>query len=166
MSKSKSAETPHYELLYIISNKYSEDELPAINENVKKFIIQQGGSLTKEDNWGKKRLAYPIKHFRHGYYQLIEFDLPNSQVNINVIDNNLRLSDQILRHQIIKKNKNAIQPKIIIKNKEEEPTIKKSKKETKKIEPKPNLEKSPIPLNQLQDLDEKLDKILDSNTFL
>ena len=70
MSKTKSSKIPHYELLYIVSNKYSEEELEPIKNKVNKIIEENGGKITFSEDWGKKKLCYPIKHFSYGYYLL------------------------------------------------------------------------------------------------
>ncbi|MFH1412981.1 MAG: 30S ribosomal protein S6 [bacterium] len=155
MSKVKSSETPHYELLYIISNKYSEDEIEPIKEKVTKLIIDNQGKITKNDDWGKKRLAYPIKHFRHGYYHLLEFDLDGNKLKI--VEDWLRLSEQILRHQIVKKEKiQAVSTPLPIEKLA--PLADPNKLAEPITEPKKKIE--------FQDLDDKLDKILDSDTFI
>ena len=145
MSKNKQLETFYYELLYLVPNKYSEDELAVIINKVRKIINDCGGNITYSEEWGKKRLAYPIKHFRHGYYNLVEFDLAGEK--IIKIDRALRLANEILRHQIIKKNK-KIAEKVIIKQQEEK---------TKGAEKK---------MVEMKDLDKKLDKILEIDDLL
>ncbi|MBU0722045.1 30S ribosomal protein S6 [Patescibacteria group bacterium] len=161
MSKVKSGEMPHYELLYLISNKFSEHEIKPIIEKVNALILNNQGKITLADNLGKKRLSYPIKSFRYGYYILAEFDMVGKNV-INV-DRALRMMNEILRHQIIIKTiKTAeqivqdkkIAEKIAARNIKEEKRVKEKIKETDK-------EKV-----DLKDLDEKLDKILETNDLL
>ena len=101
MAKSKKVETPHYELLYIISNKYSEDELKPIIQKVGRIIKDNGGNITKTEEWGKKRLAYPIKHFNYGYYNLVEFDIKGDKTG--KINRTLQMAREILRHQTVVK---------------------------------------------------------------
>ena len=101
MSKTKSGDIPHYELLYLISNKFSENEIKPIIEKINSLILSNQGKITKSEDLGKKRLAYPIKGFRFGYYGLVEFDLPG--VNLTNIDRALRLMSEILRHQVVLK---------------------------------------------------------------
>ena len=165
MSKNKTSEIPHYELLYIISNKYSENELCPIIDKVKKIINDQGGNITFSEEWGKKRLAYSIKHFRYGYYNLVEFNLDGKK--LAKVDRILRLADEILRHQIVnKKQKTA---KTIEKEKEiAKKIIAKKENEIKKGEEKEKIktktkDKEKV---ELKDLDEKLDKILETDDLL
>lgn len=161
MSKVKSSEIPHYELLYIISNKFSENELTPIIEMVYKTIKDNNGSVTYTEDWGKKRFAYPIGHFHHGYYNLVEFDAAGEK--LAKIDKVLRLASEILRHQIVKKK---------IKTKEE---IEREKKIAERIAAKKEDEKEKDKIAEkekiksktdLKDLDEKLDEILKSENLL
>ena len=101
MSKVKSDKIPHYELMYLISNKYSENELDPIKEKVAKLIGNRAGVITYTNDLGKKRLAYAIKGFRYGYYQLVEFDLNGAE--LLKLETDLKLDTEILRHQIVRK---------------------------------------------------------------
>lgn len=157
MSKTKSSETPHYELLYIIANKFSEDEISPIVEKVKNIITEAEGKITHTEDWGKKRLAYPIKSFGYGYYNLVEFDLAGA--NLAKVERLFRLMPEVLRHQIVRRDANIAAKQI----KREAPV-----KEVKEVEaPKLVKEKtSAVPKTDLKDLDEKLDKILETNDLL
>jgi len=161
MSKVKSGETPHYELLYIISNQFSEDEVKPIVEKVNSLIVNNQGKITLAEDLGKKRLSYPIKGFRYGYYILAEFDMAGESL-IN-LDRALRMMNEVLRHQIITKTvKTAeqiaqdkkIAEKIAARNIKEEKEEEEKIKET--VKEKVNL----------KDLDEKLDKILETSDLL
>ena len=67
MSRAKSSDIPHYELLCLFSNKFSESEVEPIRANVNKLITDNGGKITLEEYWGKRKLAYRVDGFRHGY---------------------------------------------------------------------------------------------------
>lgn len=168
MAKNKSSKTPHYELLFIISNKFTEDEVKPIIEDVRKIIEGNEAKITFEEYWGKKELAYPIEHFNHGYYSLFEFDVAGEKMT--KIDKDLRMNKKVLRHQIvtkefrtleeIEKEKRDSQEKIdklknvsAAKDKKEKEVVKEAKqKETVKV--------------NLKELDEKLDKILETDDLL
>ncbi len=167
MAKNKPEKTPHYELLYIVSNKYTEEELKPIIEEVKKIITKNEGQITYDKEWGKRKLAYPIKHFSYGYYNLVEFDIAGEKVA--KIDQALRLSEHILRHQIVaKKFKTAEE---IAKEEKEREEINQriaAKKETEQKEEKEIKEekqKSKKSID-LKELDKKLDKILETDDLL
>ena len=111
MSKVKKEGATHYEILYIVPNNFTEDEAKKIDGNVKKLIEDNGGKITYEEFWGKKKLAYPINHFNHGYYTLYEFDMDG--INLVKLDKALKLSNEVLRHQIIVKKKQIISTDIV-----------------------------------------------------
>ena len=131
MSKTKKIEKEHYELLYIIPNNFTEEESGQIQEKVKKQIRDKGGEITFKENWGKKRLAYPINHFNHGYYGLLEFDAEKK--DLDEINRFLGLLDEILRFLIIKKNKED-KSKIVDRAKTEKKEEKEGEKEEKERE--------------------------------
>jgi len=155
----------HYELLYIINNKYTEDELAPIMENVKKIISNNGGIVTYTEEWGKKRLAYSIKNFSHGYFVLVEFDLEES--GLKKINDTLRMSNEVLRHMIVIRKQRSTEEIKAEKIKAEEREAKAIKAKQEEIEKEekivPKKDKSKM---DLKDLDEKLDKILDTDDLL
>ena len=159
MAKAKLSHLPHYELLYLVSNQYTEEELPPIMDKVRKIINDNGGNITFSEEWGKKRLAYPINHFQHGYYNLLEFDLDGEKlVSVNRA---LKLTNEVLRYQIVKKKvktvaemreEQKIAEKIAAKQAKEKEAEEGEQKEKKKVD--------------LKELDEKLDKILETDDLL
>jgi len=157
MSKTKAGGNSHYELLYIISNKFTEDEIKPITEKITKIITDAGAVITLSEEWGKKKLATPIKNFAYGYYHLLEFDSPGTAIeNINRV---LRLTNEILRHLIV------------IKPVKSEKKIRQEKEISKKIADKAaeqlKLEREKTKGKvDLKDLDEKLDKILNTDDLL
>ncbi len=164
MAKNKSSEIPHYEMLYIVANKYSEDELKPIVENVNKTIEKEGGKITYEESWGKKKLAYPIQHFHYGYYTVVEFDIPAKKMA--KLNDLFRMSAEILRHMIVSKKKLS-EEEIKKKQEEKEKLSKKEEKKEEKKDEKAKLEEEKKKGSvKLEELDEKLDKILDTNDLL
>ena len=89
-----------YELTVIFRPEIVEEEIPAEIDKVSQMISQKGGVVGEVNRWGRKRLAYPIKHCREGNYVLTPFKMdPTSAMEL---DRNLRTSDRILRHLLVK----------------------------------------------------------------
>ncbi len=174
MSKTKKIGNNHYEILFIVPNNFTEDEAKTIIKNTEEEIKNAGGEITHQEYWGKKKLAYEIKKFNHGYYNLFEFDLAGEK--LAALDRNFKLSKEILRHQIVKIKKRS-QEEIEKEKSRQEKAIKKDdtttkkpepkevKKEEKKIEEKPKT-KIDSDKGDLKDLDEKLEGILDSSDLI
>lgn len=183
MSKTKSSEKYHYEILYIIPNKFTEDEGKKINEKIEKMITDLEGEITYSENWGKKKFAYPIKNYNHGYYNLFEFDLWGK--DLKELDNSLRMSSKVLRHQIIRAVKRTEEEIKKDKKKSEEMAKKEdgevetpstSSKQAKEEEKKETIVSKEIKREKeqddkkkktdLKDLDKKLDDILKTDDLL
>lgn len=174
MAKVKSPEKTHYELLYIIPNKFTEDEAREIDKKVRKIITDNEGEVTYSEEWGKKKLAYLIKGFNHGYYNLLEFDLWGK--DLKGVDTSLRMFSEVLRHQIVKGarrteeeiKKEKEKSKELADKKKEETMPKESEKDfdligdAKARERKRSSKKKAT----LKDLDKKLDDILKTDDLL
>ena len=89
-----------YELTVIFRPEIAEEERPAEIEKVSQMISQRGGVVGEVNRWGRKKLAYPIKHCREGNYVLTPFKMdPTSALEL---DKNLRGSEKILRHLLVR----------------------------------------------------------------
>jgi small subunit ribosomal protein S6 len=88
----------NYELAYILDPELDEQSIANVDERIKGWIESAGGIVKEIDNWGKRRLAYPIKKHNEGFYYFIQIEMP-PQAAI-MIERDLRLSEQILRFMI------------------------------------------------------------------
>jgi len=149
--------TNHYELLYIVSGNYAEEELVPIKEKVGELIKKFEGEITFEDSHGKKKLAYPIAKNFVGYYLLFEFYLPGEKlVDLN---RNLKLTKEIMRHLIVSKAFKSVSEKAAEKKAAEDRTeVAEEKAEEKEKEKEKDKDKI-----KLEDLDQKLDEILEGD---
>ena len=89
-----------YELVLVISPEVVEEEFEAAINNVSRFITESGGIVSDIERWGKKRLAYPIRHFVEGSYVLTRFKL--NPAFGKELGANLRISEEVLRHLLVK----------------------------------------------------------------
>jgi small subunit ribosomal protein S6 len=189
MAKNKKSGIPHYELLFVVPNKFTIDELKPVIKKISDIITDNGGKITYSEEWGNKKLAYPIKHFTHGYYNLFEFDASSEKVA--QINNIIKMDSDIIRHLIISK------PSRTLEEIKEEKKAETERREASKIEKGAKLEKRKVGKKtkkkdepsknkvvsekevaaekkqkkddkkmNLEDLDEKLDKILETNDLL
>ncbi len=89
-----------YELVVIISPEVAEEEIPATLEKISRFIVERGGSITEVNQWGKRKLAYPIKNFMEGNYVLAQFQM-EPQLTAD-LEASLGISEEILRHLLVR----------------------------------------------------------------
>ncbi len=89
-----------YEAVIVVSLKLGEE---AVNETVKKFkeLIEKNATVENVDEWGKRRLAYPINKETDAYYVL--FDFKSEPEFPAELDRITKITDGVLRSMIIKK---------------------------------------------------------------
>lgn len=89
-----------YEIMVILRPDLDEEATKTALDKVRGIITAGGGSIEKEDLWGKRRLAYEIKRSRDGYYMVANFK--GDPAIANELDRVLKLSDEYLRHMIVR----------------------------------------------------------------
>lgn len=87
-----------YDLLYIIPAVMTDSEAETVAAKVTEMIKATGAAITRTENLGKLKLAYPIKHQKYGFYMLTQFDAEPGTVA--KLENDLRLNENVLRHQL------------------------------------------------------------------
>lgn len=92
----------NYEAVVIFSVKNGEENIPALVEKFK-TLIEANGSLDSVDEWGKRKLAYPINYENEGYYVLYTFESePEFPAEFERIIN---ITDEAVRTMVIKVEK-------------------------------------------------------------
>jgi small subunit ribosomal protein S6 len=86
--------------MYIVRPTVDEQSLVAVNEKVEKFVTNANGKMTKRDDWGKRRLAFPIGKSTEGFYAVLQLDLPATAVRD--LERNLKLTEEILRFIVVR----------------------------------------------------------------
>ena len=90
-----------YEGVFILKATLNNVEKEKLIEEIKGVITKNKGEIIKVDNWGKRRLSYPIKKQSEGLYYLFDFKLvPTIVIKM---ENTFKLNDLILRTLIIRK---------------------------------------------------------------
>jgi small subunit ribosomal protein S6 len=89
-----------YEMVVIASPDVTDEALEPLVEGIRQFITGKGGEVTELTRWGKKKLAYAIKRAMEGHYVLFRFRL--EPAFNRELENNLKISEKILRYLIIK----------------------------------------------------------------
>ena len=117
---------PKYELMYILSSAVSDNDVTPIADEVNKFIQDQGGSLLASEMLGKKKLAYPIKKTRNGFYVVQTFNLDGSK--LQGLDNKLRSIESVIRYLAINVEE---QERRMVKDKAIQETMRASRKPQK-----------------------------------
>ncbi len=91
-----------YELTYIVDPRASEEEAEALHETVKKLVSDGGAEITREDNWGRRKLAYPIDKQGEGRYMLLYLHAETAFRGIQELEHRLEQSDKVLRYLTVR----------------------------------------------------------------
>jgi small subunit ribosomal protein S6 len=94
-----------YELIYVARPELAAADLEKLSNKVSKVIAKKKGEILVTEDWGKKRLAYPIQKHEHGHYAYVNFvgpaDLPLE------VERNLRIDDGAIRFMTVRLGENV-----------------------------------------------------------
>lgn len=99
-----------YEVVFIGRPDAGEEIIKGVIQRVRETVENLNGQVIKVEEWGKRRLAYPIKKYSDGYYVFVETS-SNSQASKEV-ERILRLHEDVIRYQTIKKVEEKVVHKI------------------------------------------------------
>lgn len=85
-----------YEIMYIAQPETAEEDITKLNDGIQKLVENEGGSIVKIDNIGRKKLAYEINRKKEGYYVL--FEIEGSGREIAEIERRFRVNDAVVRY--------------------------------------------------------------------
>ncbi len=95
----------HYETVFILTPVLSEPQMKEAVEKFKTLITDNGATIVNEENWGMRKLAYPIQKKTSGFYTLIEFD--GDSTFVNKLETAFRRDEKVLRFLIFHLDKFA-----------------------------------------------------------
>jgi len=155
----------HYELLYITSVGLDDKGREEVVQKVGSIISQEGNKITKQEDWGKRKLSYEINHEQHGWYMLAEFDAEKSA--LKKIEKNISLAPEVIRYLLVEKPVKT-EEQLMKEKKIKEEAEARAKQKIEEIRPEETLDKKkeekPVGKKiSLEDLDKKLDEILEED---
>ena len=89
-----------YELIYILPPETAEAQANEMHEQVAQIVTRLNGQIEKTENWGRRKLAYEIGHFKEGVYVLEVIN--GSGELMKELDRRLKVIDQVIRHMIVR----------------------------------------------------------------
>ena len=89
----------NYEGLFIIKPDLKEEDIKNVLKAITDSVTKNGGSINKEEPWGKRMLAYPIKKYKEGYYYKVDFTAPSEA--ITKLENAYKLSSETIIRTMI-----------------------------------------------------------------
>ncbi|MFN4146641.1 MAG: 30S ribosomal protein S6 [Runella sp.] len=98
--------TKQYEMVFIMTPVLSDQQMKDTVEKFRKILTDNGAELVHEDNWGLRKLAYPIQNKNTGFYHLIEFK--SEPTLIQTIETEFRRDERIMRYLTVAMDKHHI----------------------------------------------------------
>jgi small subunit ribosomal protein S6 len=89
-----------YELVIIVHPEVADDALDPLINGITQYVTGKAGTIIEVARWGRKKLAYPIKHVMEGTYVLFKFQLDPSANK--ELETSLKITEKIIRYLLIK----------------------------------------------------------------
>ncbi len=96
----------HYETVFILNPVLSETQIEETVKKFEDFLVKNGAKMVAKENWGLKKLAYPIQHKKSGFYHLFEFTAPGEAIAPYEVE--FRRDERVMRFLTVKLDKHAI----------------------------------------------------------
>ena len=96
----------NYETVFILNPVLSETQIKETVKKFEDFLVSKGAEMVAKEDWGLKKLAYPIQHKKSGFYHLFEFKVDGEA--INEFELMFRRDERIMRYLTVKLDKHAI----------------------------------------------------------
>ncbi len=89
-----------YEVVHIAAPNTSDDDLNKLNTQLEQVVADLGGTVTKTDVWGRRKLAYPIEKYEEGIYTVLYIDGTGKE--IAEVERRLRVTDLVIRFMTVR----------------------------------------------------------------
>lgn len=97
----------HYEIVTLVHPDQSE-QVPAMIERYSKLVTDDGGTVHRVEDWGRRQLAYPIKKIHKAHYILMNIEC--TQEALGELQHNFRFNDAVIRDLIVRKDEAVTEP--------------------------------------------------------
>ncbi|WP_143525101.1 30S ribosomal protein S6 [Labilibacter marinus] len=96
----------HYEAVFILTPVLSDVQMKEAVEKFRSVITENGGEMVNEENWGLRKLAYPIQKKSTGFYNLFDFKVqPDAIAKLELL---FRRDERVIRFLTFKMDKYAV----------------------------------------------------------
>ena len=96
----------HYETVFILNPVLSEQQIKETVKKYEDYLVSKGAKMIAKEDWGLKKLAYPIQNKKSGFYHLFEFQVSGEV--INDLELEFRRDERFMRYLTVKLDKYAI----------------------------------------------------------
>src|SRR5690625_1958310 len=97
----------HYETVFILTLVLSDAKVKEAFKIVTDFIKEEKAEIVAKENWGMKKVAYPIQHKRNGFYHLFKFKTDNHEL-VSALELMYKRDERVIRYLTVKLDKHGI----------------------------------------------------------
>ena len=105
-----------FEHVIILKQSLSSNELSNELKSHTDMLSELNGNVVYQESWGMRKLAYPIKNNKKAFYEFMNIEMP--QENIDLMNSKLNLNENVIRYLSIKVKSFSETPTLMIKEKE------------------------------------------------
>ncbi|HKV09908.1 MAG TPA: 30S ribosomal protein S6 [Thermoanaerobaculia bacterium] len=91
-----------YELMFVADPRVSDEDVVTMANEYRNMITASGAQITSEENWGRRKLAYPIEKLTEGKYFLFFISSENGKTSLPEVEHRMRQNDKILRYLTVR----------------------------------------------------------------
>jgi small subunit ribosomal protein S6 len=91
-----------YELVFVVDPRVSDEEVVTMIQEYRQMITAGGSEIVTEENWGRRKLAYPINKLSEGKYVLFGITSQDGKTSLHEVEHRMRQNDKILRYLTVR----------------------------------------------------------------
>ena len=95
----------HYETVFILNPVLSDTQIKETVQKFEDYLVSKGAEMISKEDWGLKKLAYPIQKKKSGFYHLFDFKIDRK--SITPFETEFRRDERIMRYLTVKLDKHA-----------------------------------------------------------
>lgn len=107
-----------YEHIFIARQDIQPQQVEAISKDLTKIVEDNGGKVTKTEQWGLRSLAYRVKKYKKGHYVLLNID--GSADAVSELERNERLHEDVVRFMTVKVEKLEDGDSVVVRSRDRE----------------------------------------------
>ena len=96
----------HYETVFILTPVLSDTQVEEAVKKFEDFLKEKDAEIVHQENWGLRKLAYPIQLKRNGFYQFIEYKAPGEV--IAELELLFKRDERVIRYLTVKLDKHGV----------------------------------------------------------
>jgi small subunit ribosomal protein S6 len=91
-----------YELVFVVDPRVSDEEVVTMIQEYRQMITAGGSEIVAEENWGRRKLAYPINKLTEGKYVLFGITSQDGKTSLHDVEHRMRQNEKILRYLTVR----------------------------------------------------------------